>query len=192
MNIKQPEIILILGGARSGKSDIAVKLAGRYGSNVIFLATGSAGDKEMEQRIEKHKQHRPSSWTTIEAETGVGEQLSHMQGNVDAVILDDLTLLASNILLQEKEGVDEEECERKINQELDTLFCECARKNASCIIVSNEVGMGIVPVTGIGRLYRDVLGRVNKYCAAKADKVFLMIAGLAVDVKKMSVDYKEV
>lgn len=184
---KKTEVLFILGGARSGKSDTAVKLAARYGEKVIFIATASAGDDEMKQRIEMHKKHRPSCWITVEAETNVGEQLSYIQGNADAVILDDLTLLTSNILLKENEDVKEGESVKKIVQELDILLQECSNKKASCIIVSNEVGMGIVPVSGIGRLYRDVLGKVNKYIAGKADKVLLMIAGLAVDVKKLCI-----
>ncbi|MBN2534100.1 MAG: bifunctional adenosylcobinamide kinase/adenosylcobinamide-phosphate guanylyltransferase [Spirochaetales bacterium] len=187
MKIKKPEIIFITGGARSGKSDAAVKLASLYGEKVIYIATGYAGDEEMKQRIEAHKKQRPSSWITVEAETGVGKELSYLGENTDAVILDCLTMLTSNILLKKDMKKNGEAGEKRIKEELDILLDECSRKRASCIIVSNEVGMGIVPATGIGRLYRDVLGKVNKYIAAKADRVLLMISGLAVDVKNLSV-----
>jgi adenosylcobinamide kinase / adenosylcobinamide-phosphate guanylyltransferase len=188
MKKNKPEVILFIGGARSGKSDASVKLAVQYGTHIVYIATGTPGDDEMKERIEVHKKTRPASWITVEAETGVGIQLSYVEADVDAVILDCLTMLTSNILLAGGKQVSEASCVKKISEELDFLLAECRKKRASCIIVTNEVGLGIVPAYQSARVYRDILGRVNKYIAAKADKVLFMIAGLAVDVKKLGVN----
>ena len=191
MKKNKPEIILILGGVRSGKSDVAMKLAARKAGpeqRVVYIATGSAGDDEMKKRIENHKKNRSPFWKTLEAKTYAGKRLSEIKDQTDVVLLDCLTMLTANILITEHGDAVEESCYNKIIKELDALINECSKRNASCIIVSNEVGMGIVPANKMGRDYRDILGKANKYIAARAGKVLLMIAGLVVDVKKISMD----
>jgi adenosylcobinamide kinase/adenosylcobinamide-phosphate guanylyltransferase len=190
--MNKKEVILILGGARSGKSDTAIKLGGHYGKNVIYIAAALEGDEEMSTRIEAHRRSRPPYWKTLETGENIGDGLSAMQACADAIILDCLTMLTANIVMAQGENPLEKTLDEKIAHEIDFFLNECKKKNATCIVVSNEVGMGIVPPYKTGRLYRDVLGKANKYLASKADKVLLMIAGLAVDVKRLHVDMDDI
>jgi adenosylcobinamide kinase/adenosylcobinamide-phosphate guanylyltransferase len=180
------ETILILGGARSGKSDLAVQLALRFSGKVAYVATASAGDEEMKERIKIHKQNRPASWSTIEAETGIGTALRNAGFHADVIILDCLTMLVSNIILVSGEETKEQILIDKAIGEIEQFLKVCRENNSRSIIVSNETGMGIVPPSRLGRVYRDVLGKANKHIALKADKVLLMFAGLAIDIKKIS------
>jgi adenosylcobinamide kinase/adenosylcobinamide-phosphate guanylyltransferase len=186
--MNKKEIILVLGGARSGKSDTAMKLARRYGSRVIFVATAGAGDEEMKHRIAAHKKSRPPQWKTIEATLDIGENLASVPGEADVVIIDCLTMLVTNIMMKQGDDASETLHDETVTREIDAILDACSKLNCSCIVVSNETGMGIVPEYKLARVFRDVLGRVNKYVASKADTVLLMIAGLAVDLKKLSVD----
>ncbi len=184
--MKKDDIVLILGGARSGKSDMAQKLADGRGKAVVFIATATAGDEDMRERIEAHKRSRPSGWKTIESPVLAGESLSKIDSKTDVVIVDCLTMLVANILMDRGEHADERALDDAVRAEIDSLLAECARLGCACIVVSNETGMGIVPEYRLGRVFRDSLGRANKYIASKADKVLLMIAGLAVDVKRLA------
>ncbi|MBN2440578.1 MAG: bifunctional adenosylcobinamide kinase/adenosylcobinamide-phosphate guanylyltransferase [Spirochaetales bacterium] len=191
MDNQKSHTVLILGGVRSGKSDAALKLAAKMAGtkqNVVFIATGTAQDDEMKERIENHKKQRPPGWTTIEAQRECGRQLSGLKTKADVVILDCLTMLVANFLMEGHDADDETLLETKIIEELHSFFHVCKERGAACILVSNEVGMGVVPPSKMGRVYRDLLGKANKYAAAAADKVLLMVAGLAVDIKKLSVD----
>jgi adenosylcobinamide kinase/adenosylcobinamide-phosphate guanylyltransferase len=183
--MKDKKTILILGGARSGKSSIATSIASRFGKNIVYVATAAAGDEEMKKRIDTHRKERPRDWTTIEAPTGIGKSLAKTETQADAVILDCLTMLASNIIVEHGEDESEDLLNSIVRGEIDALLAECTHRESSCIVVSNEVGMGIVPENKLARVYRDVLGRANKYLAEKADHVLLMIAGIPVDVKKL-------
>jgi adenosylcobinamide kinase/adenosylcobinamide-phosphate guanylyltransferase len=186
--VKKNEIILVTGGARSGKSDIALRLAEKCGNDIVFVATAQAGDEDMRMRIEAHKSARSVLWKTIEAPVSIGKSLSLVSTDTDAVILDCLTMLVSNILLAQGEEPDEKALDESVRAEIDSLIAECARLGCTLIIVTNETGMGIVPEYRLARIFRDSLGRANKYIASKADKVLLMVAGLAVDVKKLALD----
>lgn len=178
--------ILILGGARSGKSRFAQEVASELGEKVLLVATGEALDEEMRQRIEQHRKNRPSSWRTIEVPTGVGKKIQNEIGDARVVILDCLTLLVSNIIGQcgsDAEQVDSALVDDSLCLEIKELV-ECIDGvDASFIIVSNEVGMGLVPGSRPGRLYSDLLGRANQELARHADEVYLMVAGIAVNVK---------
>jgi len=179
--------ILIIGGARSGKSHFAQELALKLGKEVLFVATAVAGDEEMKRRIEEHKQARPAAWSTLEVTDHVGRQISQKIGGAQVVIVDCITLLVNNIFSQysnqASEQVDASLIEQELATEIDELL-ECINRiNASFIFVTNEVGTGLVPVNRIGRLYRDLLGRANQLLAQRADEVYLMVAGLAVPVK---------
>jgi adenosylcobinamide kinase/adenosylcobinamide-phosphate guanylyltransferase len=161
-------ITLILGGARSGKSSFAQKLA--ESRKVLFVATAEALDDEMRERIEEHKKQRPSSWRTLEATSRIGKKIAENVGNAEVVIIDCITMLVSNVM-------------HEIERELDELI-DCMKKvDASFIIISNEVGLGIVPENKLSRTYRDALGWVNKRLAEYADEVFFMIAGIPVKIK---------
>lgn len=176
------KLTLILGGARSGKSAYAEKLATELGPRVLYIATGEAGDEEMAQRIAAHRLARPAAWQTLEAPQKVGAALAAVKDNPDVLLLDCLTLLVSNILLS-KEGESQAVIEAAVQAELEAILAEQARLRAPLFVVSNEVGLGLVPPYPLGRLYRDGLGRANQYLAAQADRVIFMVAGLPLALK---------
>jgi len=179
--------ILIIGGARSGKSYFAQELAQKLGKPVLFVATAVAGDEEMRQRIEEHQRARPAVWSTLEVTAHVGNQISQKIGEAQVVIVDCITLLVNNIFSQyndqTSEQIDTSLIEEKVTSEISELV-ECINHlDASFIIVTNEVGTGLVPANKMGRLYRDLLGKVNQLLAQGADEVYLMVAGLPVLIK---------
>ncbi len=169
--------ILILGGARSGKSRFAQELASQFGEEVLFVATGSPLDEEMRQRIEEHRKNRPGSWRTLEVSTNAGKKIADSGKQV--VVLDCITLLINNVI-EEHNG---ENPKGWVSREIEELI-ECIDKiDGTFIIVSNEVGMGIVPASKLGRTYRDLLGWANQELAKCADEVYLMIAGIKIKIK---------
>jgi adenosylcobinamide kinase/adenosylcobinamide-phosphate guanylyltransferase len=179
--------ILITGGARSGKSRFAQELALKSGKPVLFVATAEAGDEEMRKRIEEHQKKRPSTWNTLEVTTRVGNEILKKVGGAQVVIVDCITLLLNNIFNQFADQTDEQIdaslVEKEVTGEINELI-ECLnRLDTSFIIVTNEVGMGLVPANKIGRLYRDLLGKANQLLAERADEVYLMVAGLPVKIK---------
>ncbi|GAI86161.1 unnamed protein product [marine sediment metagenome] len=179
--------ILLIGGARSGKSHFARELALKLGEPVLFVATATAGDEEMKQRIEEHRRARPATWDTLEVTTDIGSQISQKIGGAKVVIVDCITLWVNNIFNQyadqANEPIDASTIEQKLTTEIDELVDCINRTEASFIIVTNEVGLGLVPANRVGRLYRDLLGRVNQLLTERADEVYLMLAGLPVQVK---------
>jgi len=179
--------ILITGGARSGKSRFAQELALKSGRAVLFVATAEAGDEEMQGRIEEHQRKRPSSWNTLEATTHLGKEILKKVSGAQVVIVDCITLLVSNIFNQfadqTGEQIDASLVEKEVTREIDELIDCIKRLDASFIIVTNEVGMGLVPANRIGRLYRDLLGKANQLLQEQADEVYLMVAGLPVRIK---------
>jgi len=180
------QCILILGGARSGKSRLAKEMALRLGGKVLFVATGEARDEEMEQRIEKHKRERPPTWRSAELPTDVGRRLRREIGNAQVVIVDCLTLLVSNIIGRcgdDPEQVSAELVEARLTAEIDELTGCIDGSAATFILVSNEVGMGLVPENRVGRLYRDLLGKVNQTIARRADRVYFMLSGVPLNLK---------
>ena len=177
------EIVLILGGARSGKSLFAQRLAAKLGRRVLFIATATPMDEEMRRRIELHQEARPNNWRTLEAPSGVAQALREHIGDAEVVILDCLTLLVSNIMDNTQGPEDIDALESEIANELSQLLEQKERKSASLIIVSNEVGMGLVPPYPSGRAFRDLLGKANQFISERADRVYMMIAGLPLELK---------
>jgi adenosylcobinamide kinase/adenosylcobinamide-phosphate guanylyltransferase len=174
-------LTFILGGARSGKSAFAQRLAMK-GRQVLFVATAEAHDDDMARRIEAHRKDRPAEWDTLEEPVDLAESLKDAVAAYDTVVVDCLTLWVSNLLLK-YEG--EADCEKRILASADGLLEVIASSNANWIVVSNEVGLGIVPEYALGRVYRDALGRVNQRFAAQADTAYFMVAGLALDLKAL-------
>jgi len=203
--------ILILGGARSGKSRFAQQMAEKLGGKVLFVATGQPLDDEMALRIEEHKRRRPENWRTLEIDIQVSQKLEEQIGDADVVLLDCLTLLVSNIIINEgresschcepfaschsegekrpknlaqgklREAISE--AEKRVIDEIEELI-ECINKHkGSFIIVSNEVGLGLVPENKLGRLYRDLLGKANQLLAQHANEVYFMASGIPVKIK---------
>ncbi len=179
--------ILIIGGARSGKSHFAQELALKLGESVLFVATAEAGDEEMRQRIEEHQRARPATWSTLEVTSHIGSQIMRNIGGAQVVIVDCVTLLVNNIFSRYSERTGEQInaplIEKGLIAEIDELVDCMNHTNASFIIVTNEVGLGLVPANRMGRLYRDLLGRANQILAQRADEIYLMVAGIPIKVK---------
>ena len=183
-----PELVLILGGARAGKSAYAEQWMARYGPRVLYVATAEIKDDEMRTRIQEHRTRRPAAWTTLEAPRDVGMALLAAQPVADAILLDCLTLLVTNLLLAYGEEVAEnsaaaQAAEASVNAEIKALLMAHRQLGLPMVVVSNEVGMGLVPPYPLGRLYRDILGRANQRLAAAADQVYLLVAGLPMTLK---------
>lgn len=175
-------LTLILGGARSGKSNHGLELAFNH-ANVLFVATAQAWDSEMRHRIDVHKTERPDHWGTLEAPDNVGKALLASNYPADCILIDDMTLLASNVILKLSEDADTPLAEKVVLSETESLLDALNQIDADVIIVSNEVGLGIVPATKLGRNYRDALGRANQKIAKSADNVLFMVSGLPMVVK---------
>lgn len=182
-------VTLILGGARSGKSDFARELALRNGGPVLFVATAEPGDEEMRARIEAHRRERPRSWRVLEAPRGVGRLLTAEYGGEATVLVDCVTMLVSNVLLTSLPpsgafGVAEAQAALEaVRREMEELLDAAERHPARYLLVSNEVGLGVVPENALARLYRDALGWANRLLAARADEVYLLVAGVPLAVK---------
>ena len=178
---------LIIGGARSGKSTFAQELALKSGEPVLFVATAEAGDEEMRQRIEEHQKARPVTWKTLEVILHIGSQISQQAGDAQTVIIDCITLLINNVFSQYTKHGDEEIdaalVEKGVMTEIDELVRCINQVQAGFIIVSNEVGMGLVPANNVGRVYRDLLGKANQILSQHADEVYLMAAGIPLSIK---------
>jgi adenosylcobinamide kinase/adenosylcobinamide-phosphate guanylyltransferase len=176
-------LVLVLGGARSGKSTFAQNLAQEIGGrSVVFVATAEARDDEMRQRIEQHRRDRPDGWRTLEAQRHVGQAILDSDGGEKAILVDCMTVLASNRLL-EFEDAFAPEVEALVMGEVTDLVACAAQVAGTVIVVSNEAGMGLVPPYPLGRAYRDLLGKANQALAAAAEKVYFLVAGLPMVLK---------
>ena len=177
---RSKRLIFLLGGARSGKSTYAENWAREHGEHVLFVATAQAFDDEMQDRIARHQESRPDNWHTLEAPHHTGEAIhTALTGkSFDTVLVDCITLLATNALLALPENADQAEADAAILAEIDALIAAYHASNATWLVVSNEVGMGVVPPTRLGRFFRDALGRANQRLAGAADEVLLLVAGL--------------
>ncbi len=175
-------LTLILGGARSGKSAYAQRLAGQLGQRVLYVATAEAGDDEMAARIRAHQAERPADWATLEAPVRVGAALQSAPP-AEVVVVDCLSLLANNVIVPLPEPVTEAQAEAALLAEIEALLDAYRASDAAWLVVSNEVGLGLVPPYPLGRVYRDALGRANQHVAALADNVLFMVAGLPLAVK---------
>jgi len=169
-------VTLILGGARSGKSQRAEQLAKQSGLPVTYIATAPhiAGDDEWQGRIQEHIKRRPAAWATVEEELELVDAIRGLDGQQQVVFVDCLTLWLSNLLF----------AERDVEQEVNKLCEVLSQFQGDLILVSNEVGLGLVPGHEIGRIFRDAQGRLNQQVAAIADHVEFMAAGLPMVLKE--------
>jgi adenosylcobinamide kinase/adenosylcobinamide-phosphate guanylyltransferase len=188
--VADPELILVLGGARAGKSAYAEQLARDYGSHVLYVATAEAKDEEMRARVKVHQAGRPTTWQTLEAPMGVGQSLLRAAPVADVILLDCITLLVTNVVLAHGGEVAEDMAHQHeaaihaaVTAEIESLLAAQQQLGLPMVAVSNEVGMGLVPPYPLGRLYRDMLGRANQRLAAAADRVHLLVAGLPISLK---------
>ena len=177
-------LTLILGGARSGKSSYAEAQAAMSTGAVLYVATAEAWDDEMRARIAAHRAQRPAHWQTVEAPRQVSAAIAAaLTPAITCVVVDCITLLASNIVIALPEGATDDDATAALLPEIDALLAVCAQSSADWFVVSNEVGLGIVPAYPLGRVYRDALGRANQRLAAAAERVLFMVAGLPMTVK---------
>ena len=175
----QRKLTFILGGARSGKSSYAQRLAESRGGDVLFVATAAPGDDDMAARIARHRAERPAHWRTLEAQRQLAPALAEA-APAPTVVLDCATLWVTNLLLAEDSSWD------VAATELDALLAWFRAQSLELIVVSNEVGLGIVPGDALSRAFREWLGWFNQRLATEADAVYLMVAGLAIDVKGLA------
>lgn len=186
-----PRLTLVLGGARSGKSRFAERLAAESGHPVLYVATAAAQDEEMRRRVEAHRRRRPRGWRTLEAEQQVAQAVVATRRPGELVLVEDLALLTSNYLLAAEASPPSSEFTEALSPEaLARAEAALARDlEALCaldgplVVVSNEVGMGVVPAYPLGRHFRDLLGQANQFVAERAEHVYLLVAGIPLRVK---------
>ena len=172
---RESRLILVLGGAASGKSQLALDLAGQAGPRA-FVATGQALDREMKVRIERHQATRSPDWETAEVPADIARWLTDNGHNYQSVVLDCLTLWLSNVTRKRQDDLAVSEATANLLQTIRTT-------RARVVVVSNELGLGLVPATKAVRAFRDLAGRVNQQVAAEADEVYLAVSGLPLRLK---------
>lgn len=183
------ELIYITGGARSGKSSFAESLITEQGHRVLYIATAIPFDTEMQYRIKKHQSTRPSFWHTLEAYRGIGQTLNRQGTKFHGILLDCVTVMITNLLMDagcDEENLTEKELElveAKIISEVDSAIDGIRVCSHVGVVVSNEVGMGLVPDNPLGRVFRDIAGRVNQYIAHQADRGYFMVSGIPMRIK---------
>ncbi len=184
------KLILVTGGARSGKSIHAEKMAGELSRSVVYLATAVAGDVETRERIKDHQATRPECWVTLEESTEVGFALDRIPEGTEVVLLDCITFWITNLLMEELgsrevEGEELKRLERELIQEAKELAkkLEQKKQDFNIIVVTNELGMGLVPEYPLGRIFRDVVGKANQLTARAADEVYFLVSGIPMKIK---------
>ena len=173
--------IFVTGGACSGKSAFAEKLVRGFGAPLAYLATAQVLDSEMEERIRRHLQRRGGEWQTIEEPIHLPQALARCDGQYQAVLVDCITLWLSNLLLKYEESG--EDIETRILEDVQRLKMTLHGMATPVIIVSNEVGMGIVPDNDLARLFRDIAGKTNQILATVSDEVHVVISGIPLKLK---------
>jgi adenosylcobinamide kinase/adenosylcobinamide-phosphate guanylyltransferase len=178
------QLTFVTGGARSGKSSFAERLAASSGAAVSYLATLEPLDEEMRDRIARHQDQRPAAWQTIEAPHALASAFAEIPAD-NVVLLDCLSLWVSNRLLTLDDDPPPPAAaalEAELDGELDMLIAHARERGAATVIVSNEVGSGVVPPSVLGRVYRDLLGRANQRVSLGADRAWLLVAGRALEL----------
>lgn len=178
------KLILVLGGSRSGKSEFAEKIAERTGKRMTYIATAAVRDEEMAERVKLHQKRRPNSWVTVEEEKDVLGALS-LGGKGDVFLLDCATVWLTNLLLEQQPTETDAALDKKEARILGQVagLVETVESGLDLIVVSNEVGLGIVPEHPLGRIFRDLAGKANQVLASKADSVYLVVAGIPLVIK---------
>lgn len=183
--MKNKGLIMVTGGARSGKSHFAQLRASNAEEQVYFIATCVPQDEEMMARVEHHRQQRPLTWITLEEPVDPARVIVQYDKAGGVFILDCLTLLVTNWLL----SPEVDNCQEEILAKVKRLAETALNAKALVIIVTNEVGWGIVPADQLSRDYRDILGKANQIMASYADEVYLMVSGLALELKTLAASH---
>lgn len=184
-------LIMVTGGAKSGKSRLAEELAAAGGGRVVYLATAVIGDEEMAVRVAAHRRRRPPGWLTVEAPLAVTEALAREGERADTILLDSIGMWLNNLLggLQQGRALDEREDQDVVIENImnlvRNLVATAWEVPARVIIVTEETGLGLVPPYPLGRLFRDLLGLANQEIASRADRVYLVMAGLPLILKDL-------
>jgi len=184
------KVILVTGGVRSGKSSFAEELAKKLGENIFYIATAIPYDEEMRDRIEKHKMFRPKSWNVYEGYKDLYNVIEGRGDKWDCILLDCVTVMITNLMF-DYPNFDEnhishglvEEINYYINEEFEKLLATAKKKNTPTILVTNELGSGVVPESKLGRVFRDLAGKINQTIAREAEDVYLLVSGIPVKIK---------
>jgi adenosylcobinamide kinase/adenosylcobinamide-phosphate guanylyltransferase len=178
------KFVLVLGGSRSGKSEFAEKIAGDSGKRVVYIATAAICDEEMAQRVRLHQERRPDNWVTVEEEKDIPGVLGKY-GQGDALLLDCATVWITNLLLDQQHSELKTDTLKKEQHILEQFarLAEIVENGADLIVVTSEVGLGLIPEYPLGRVFRDLAGKANQMLAARADSVFLLVAGIPFKIK---------
>ncbi|MFC2343423.1 MAG: bifunctional adenosylcobinamide kinase/adenosylcobinamide-phosphate guanylyltransferase [Negativicutes bacterium] len=185
------KIVLVTGGARSGKSRFAESYAARYGKSVAYIATAEVYDEEMAFRVQLHQKRRPAEWQTYEAPFDAHNALQEAGEKHDMILFDCLTLYVSNLLCSLDSIEDSHRNYLLAQEKLERLIQAARAHEGTAIFVTNEVGSGIVPENHLSREYRDIAGIVNQWMGRAADEVYLVTCGLAVNIKKLAESWEE-
>lgn len=189
-------IIFCTGGARSGKSEFAETLALSKEGQKGYIATGQAYDEEMKHRIHLHQERRKKIWNNYEIPYAMSAEIQKVLDECSVVLVDCLTMWTTNLVLQDGEFTSQEDInnrERFILSEvqavLDAIRAYRGDDEKTIIFVTNEIGLGIVPENQLARIFRDIMGRVNRMVAAEADEVYMTISGMTIDIKALEVNH---
>lgn len=185
------KIILITGGARSGKSRFAEQYATKNGFKIAYIATAQIYDDEMKLRVALHQDRRPDEWKTYEAPYEAEKVIIEAAKDHDTILFDCLTLYTSNMLFASEVPKDIKKRYTYVKEKFELLLNAAKISNCQIIFVTNEVGMSIVPENALAREYRDLAGCMNQIIAASADRVYMVMSGIAVDIKKLSAELEE-
>lgn len=187
---RSSRIILITGGARSGKSSFAEKFTANISDKVAYIATALPFDEGMKDRIKKHRESRPKTWTTYEVYKNIYKYIDEISINHDVILLDCVTILVTNLMLENSElswdDIDREkidEIEKDIKEQVSLLIKKIKDTGINCVLVTNEVGMGIVPENRLSRIFRDIAGRINQFIASNSDEVYFTVSGIPTKIK---------
>ena len=176
------QLSLVLGGVRSGKSAFAEGLAGQAKGPVLYLATGLPVDEEMEERIHRHREARPAHWITLEEPLDLAGSLGALREITGSMLIDSLDVWLANMMMEHKD-LRADELEKSVLCHLDGMLKLVEGASAAFILVSSEVGLSLVPVEPLGRRFQDLLGTINQRVAARADRVFMVVAGIPTQIK---------
>ena len=181
--------ILVTGGARSGKSGFAESLCKNQNNSTAYIATSVAFDDEMKERVRKHQESRPKEWKTYEIYKDIYSIIDEIGEKHDTVIMDCVTLMVNNLMFTYGIDVDKatskelDELENYIRDQIEKLLDAVKKTNLYFVIVSNEIGMGIVPANKLSRIYRDFVGRANQLIGKYSDEVYFVVSGIPMKVK---------
>lgn len=179
------KLIVVTGGARSGKSLFAEEYLTSCSGRKAYVATAQILDEEMKERVAEHRRRRPEDWQTLEISSGLSAAFPAVLEQADAVLVDCLTLYLSNYLFAHEGDGDERILQGALREIEDIVRAVRQTEDKTAIFVTNELGCGIVPMSHISRLYRDVVGKVNQYAAGQADEVYWTVCGIPVEITRL-------